>query len=338
MNRDRTSAIIVLIWLAFAAAVALNIKTFTIWEQVLDIHAQRWTLWNLYDARHAHFLRYLVAYPVFLAADGLGVSKELMFNLVCLALMPALILVLRRIEAAGMPEDDAELRAATYAVILFTVAYFMNGRVLFGLLGYSLLILAFVRYFWSGSWNWWSLAQTLVGLLLCSVSSGVFAVGFLFVGLCLVLDVFGRLKTARKARMGMRTSAALAFLMLQEFLFLGIAKNLDFYGGGPAAIWEMLDHGLGRYITAVDPTMLLLAVPLLAMVGYIGAHVVARSTAFNAVVLLALVSALAGGIYGLSTLSICLIPVLLLRPAAALRTMVESIDQSTRSRSDRLRA
>ena len=325
MRRGQTNAIIALVWLAFAAAVALDLKAFTIWEQVLDIHAQGWTIWNLYEARHAHFLRYLVAYPIFLVADELGASKEVVFNLVCLALVPALVAVLRRIETVGTPEREAELRTAIYAVILFVVAYFMNGRVLFGLLGYSLLNLAFVRYFWLLRWTWCSLAQVLVGLLLCSVSSGVFAVAFLFMGLCMVLDAFGPFKAERKVRFRMIISVALAFLMFQEFLILGIVKNLDFYGGGPTAVWDMLDHGLGRYLFAVDPPLLLLAVPMLLMLGYIGVHVIVQSTAFNAVVLLAIVSALSGGIYGLSTLSICLVPILLFRPVAVLRTLAKTV-------------
>ena len=113
--------------------------------------------------------------------------------------------------------------------------------------------------------------------------------------------------------------------MFQEFLILGIVKNLEFYGGGPTAVWDMLDHGLGRYLFAVDPPLLLLAVPMLLMLGYIGVHVIVRSTAFNAVILLAIASALSGGIYGLSTLSICLVPMLLLRPVTVLRTLAKTV-------------
>jgi hypothetical protein len=314
VSRQQVTLAIVVTWLLFSAAVVLGLKSFNIWEQVVEIHARNWTLTALYDVRHAHFLRYAVAYPIFVVADGLGVSVDFMFNLVCTTLLLVLVLVLRATERAAGAGPGIETRVVAYAVILFGAAYFMNGRVLFGLLGFSLLILAFARYFAVGRWSWWAFPVLAVGTLLCSVSSGIFAVAFMFQGLCLAFGLAGVGVASWRNRLGMAVSVAVVFMIFQEFLLVGVVKNLEFYGGGMWAIWEMLNHGAGRYITVIDPMLLLLAVPLAVMVAYIGVYLVSRSTAINTVTLIALASAVAGGVYGFSTLSIGLIPLLLIRP------------------------
>ena len=327
MKRSGRNLIVWALWFLLVVAVLVGFKSFTIWEQVVELHAQKRSLANLYAARHPHFLRYLVAYPVFLGSNLTGLSSAAIFNLACLALLPALALILRRVELIETSENSSEARITAHTIVLFSISYFMNGRIIFALFGYSILVLVLSEYFSSCRWRFSSFILCLVGILFCSVSSGVFAVAFLFLLLCLLLSVVRAFEapTVRPAQLGMTVSIIVLFAMFREFLLIGIDKNIEFYGGGIEAVWTMLDHGLGTYLTVIDPSLVLLMVPMLALAGYAGAHVVRRSTATNRVAVLALCSALAGGIFGLSTLSVGLVPALLVRPGPIARIIGRSL-------------
>jgi len=73
--------------------------------------------------------------------------------------------------------------------------------------------------------------------------------------------------------------------------------------------------------------LLLLTIPMVIMTIYIGVFVVRRLPATDAVAALGLATAVMGGMYGLSTLSVALVPLLVIRyqtVARALDTMVET--------------
>lgn len=310
MTRAWSNLIIVLAWLAFAALLASGLKSFSIWEQVLDIHAQGQTLAELYDARHPHFLRYVVAFPIFWLSDASGLSDDVVFNAVCLALLPTLIVLLRSIMTNSRSDAPSAVRVAAIALLVFFVAYYMNGRGLFSLVGYAMILLALKRLFVSRTWSVTSFLLCLLGTLLCSVSSGVFAVAFAFMALAALFAMFGPFAITTRSRILTAVCVLVIFGLFQEFLFIGIVKNLDFYGGGLDATWDMLQHGPGRFLALINPELLLLTIPMIAMTIYILMLLIRRLSATDAVAVLGLITAVAGGMYGLSTLSVALVPLL----------------------------
>ena len=325
MTRVSPNLVIIFAWLAFAALTAAGIKSFSIWEQVLDIHAQGWTLAGLYEVRHPHFLRYVVASPVFWISDATGLSNDLVFDAVCLALLPALILMLRSIMTIPQSGGPSETRIAATALIMFSVAYYMNGRGLFGLFGYAMVLLALKRLFVSRKWSIASFLLCLLGTLLCSVSSGVFTVALVFMALGTLTAIFGPFAIPAPSRILIAVSALVIFGLFQEFLFIGIAKNLDFYGGGPDAAWDMLQHGPAQYITLINPELLLLTIPMVSMIIYISVLLLRKLQAADAIAVLGLVTAVGGGMYGLSTLSVALVPLLVIRYQAIARVVADAV-------------
>jgi hypothetical protein len=229
--------------------------------------------------------RYLVAYPSIAAMDQWGMRFADAFALYCTALLPitATVLLASVRTWRRLDERTAFLVGLGFAVVVAAIATQMNGRLIPAHIG-------------------------MVGLVLSHMTSGTGLVAYAVViaGGALIMAIgIDRLRIA----------ALLWFLsaMFAPLLYRDLLKNLDFYGGGPAAIVTMLDHGPGTFLRRMP-----IVIPLaLAAVGVVLAVLWRLRRRLLAIprplwpAVLAIPVTSVGGLYGYSTLSMGL-PVLLL--------------------------
>lgn len=299
-----------LIWLTFAAAVALGGKEFTLWEQVAILRGSN--PMDLYYGEHEHFLRYLLVYPEFQLSSATGIHAGQIFNAVCFVCLFGVFLLVRSADKriAGSTSNWADL---AWTIVLCGLAMAMNGRGVLALFGYAILLNTVISAFSDRLPRPWLLIAPFFGLMFCAVSSGVLVAGYLFILLGIGFALLRCRQTGFAGNLylmivGTAASSALIF----PFALLGVIKNVDFYGGGADGAWQMLNHGLGKIAVLADPLVLVLALPVLGS-AYILTAWCARALAPAAAIAgIAILCAMAGGLFGLTTLSVGLVPLLAL--------------------------
>jgi hypothetical protein len=149
----------------------------------------------------------------------------------------------------------------------------------------------------------------LIGMTLCGVSSGtlVSATGaFLMTVFTTLGTLLIRLKLDRTSLVLLLTTAAMIYV-IGNALFVGILKNLTYYGG----FTQMLDHGYGRILLdflEVVPGWFVLIMTVTVIFTGIRIIQMFRYPHLTAIFLFACIC----GAFGYSTLSVATIPMLVL--------------------------
>lgn len=298
--------------IAMAALVFLDLKAF-------DLTYQAWDLWRLGESPvwafmvgHPHAMRYVLYYPVFVLSEWTGLSVDLVFAGFCIVAIIALCLALASIERK-LSEQPSK-RATSYVVIFFLLALLMNGRLIFAFAGYALLIWSFVSRVDNGRWSTVMAIGVAAGLLLSSVSSGVLSVAALFCIGCLAWISWKDLRASAsfKSLVPMLITVGLILAAFSSTVVIGLFKNIDYYGGGWAGVVGMLDHGFGRIFLRLGAAGVVAAAAV-AIVGLaIGLVILSRLPNKLAMVAIALIPAALGGMVGISTMAVGLVPAILL--------------------------
>jgi hypothetical protein len=234
----------------YALALALGLKRFLVWDQILVLRDA--DFWGVFHALHPHALRWLALQPV-MAFDRFGYDPHTVFTLLCLVLTTASACLLARAGAVFLPGREDALRVWTFLPLaLVTIA--MNGRLIPAFFGLSLLLALHVELAAGRPRAWgWFLAGQLLALLALSVSSGSFAVGAVACGGSWIA------LAASRWRDSLRRSTLLALLatalLLSGALVAAFArKALHFFGGDPLGV---LGHGAGALLLPYGPVVAL---------------------------------------------------------------------------------
>jgi hypothetical protein len=234
--------------------------------------------------------------PLFYISTFLGVASNYIFSMFCFVLVIAYyknmlsILLLM----GGRDQSSSKLLILLYLVTLVSV---MNGRMLFAHVGFTFLILSFIKWQFGYGGSAVVFFKVLVSLLLCVVSSGTFVFASVYVFL-MIFVTMPRRKTV-------------SFIFLLILIVIAVAplikiyamKNLDFFGGGLEGMIMILSHGVGKILLVftfdelilISITLVPIAIMCLIILSYFKKY---------RLLLLALFVSITGGFFGISTLSL----------------------------------
>ena len=237
----------------YAVALALGLKRFLVWDQILVLEGAG--VWSVFSSLHPHAFRWLVMQPA-LTFGNAGIAPDAAFTIICFGLVWATTMLLAR---AGSLAGQCPARESALRVWLFLplalATFTMNGRLIPAFAGLALLTAihidqaAGVRRHLA-----WVVAGQLIGLLLMSVSSGTFAVGAVAVAWSWLSLLAPRWNDPAIRRRVLPILVILGICIGAVGLALA-RKALGFFDGQALAV---LDHGLGgqfaRYGTVVAIT------------------------------------------------------------------------------------
>lgn len=287
--------------LAAILASSLGIKTFEAWSQVVD-------LWDsgvhpFFLIGHPHIFRYLATYPGLVLESYFPNQGFSLF--VCIFFAYNVVLWHKLSLLASRHEPGLG------SWFIFLAAHFaMNGR---GVIAWTAWLicactcLQIAKNEIHGVRKIFSMASAC---FLAGVSSGVFMVT------ASALAYFQwTSRTVASKKKGRRFKYALLLisvpivLVVLDYFYAALTKNLDFYGGGISGLIGMLQHGLGAFLLGKSTAVLvgLVAItPLIATATFI--LIVGRPLLpIQKLIAFALV----GGLFGLTVLTLVL-PVILI--------------------------
>lgn len=319
--RLKTSTIVTIVaMLPLVLTVVLSLKTYEVWPQIIYMWDMQADPIVELGRVHPHALRYMLLYPILVLSDYLGIHHDRLFSATLVIFCFFTIknihtsadIIVRHPRHSGL----VHLACASILTILF---FLMNGRIGFAFLGYSMLLLVILRNHYESHFSFASLTGVLVGLALCSVSSGTLVSAVL----CLVVAVYFEVCRCIR-RSALTKTAIIVFLCclllgvaLFRFLLVGISRNITFYGGGSDGVLRMLEHGFGRpFYPALNAIGLPSVVAMIAIMTILFGVLLFRMK--RSLMLHIVLAAIACGAFGYSTLSISAIPLLIM--AAALLT------------------
>lgn len=274
-----------------------SVHDFHLWSQVTFLQGSTPDFSRIYT--QAHFLRYLLVYPIFVAGDTFSLDTNEIFNALCFVMLFYISKNCVKTSQYYL-KYNVLVSALFFTFIFVTVSAFMNGRILFAFLGFSYLIVTVHRWELHRLGNRGLFIRLFIVLLLCSVSSGTFL-------LCIIFLLAWSVVTIQRRKKALYPYIALLMIVLGPIISLYIFKNADFYGGGVAGVVNMLQHGAGIIFYTVDLDLLILT--CINLIFFLFFSVVLYLHAKNHQLLLGFLGcSIVCGLFGFSTLSLGIIP------------------------------
>lgn len=290
-----------------------SLKVFYAWEQVS-------TLWNgninpLSLFGHPHFPRYILAYPGFLLQEllpinGFSIYISVFFAINVLLLTKVSLLINHR-------------RPSIFIFTIFIATHMaMNGRGVIAWTSWLICLWVCLKLKKKIARPFTEMGWITLSCWFAAVSTGVFIL--VITTFIIYLSKNIKLGEIAKSEGKVRTIffvLPISYVFLHYFI-VAIEKNLDFYGGGVGAVFNMLQHGLGIVLINLTPINLLLIITM----GFLSVFIVALVTLGRSMTdhELFIVLPLMGGFFGYTVLTL-IIPSLFLR-ISALRFRLISIN------------
>ena len=272
---------------------------FLLWDQVVTIRGIELKFIDLFS--QAHFLRYLLVLPIYLMSDLANIDANILFNTISFFNLSLITLNCIFISQFYIKKNYT-LVTIFFTILLILVSSFMNGRIIFSLLGYSYLLLSVHRWESFIISNSRFMINTLISLFLCSVSTGTFLS-------CIIFLVSWMLIYSNYRKKGVINIFFTLFLiLLSPVIYLYTLKNILFYGGGFSGFINMFQHGLGQifHMIEYDTLVLLLFETVILSAVFIVMYLNMKDARL---LLLILLTSFISGLFGYSTLSLTLIPI-----------------------------
>lgn len=242
-RRVKSSFLILISTFIFTILLFTKSLHFEVWDQVEFMNQVELDTTSI--DMLAHLPRYIVVYPAYFVSEFFDIDLSFVYGYYLL-ISTALISILW--EKSREMFFFEKTKFSLVLLIPYIFLFFVNGRFIFGLLGLSTLLWLSISYARSDL----SLPKVIgmfVGLLFCSISSGVFVVGLLFLLLSFI-DV-NKHKTRGKRVFGWFA----LFLILTPSIVLAnifIVKNFTYFEDEGYGVFGILSHGLGVFLNP-DP-------------------------------------------------------------------------------------
>lgn len=295
--------------LPFFICVLFGIKSFEIWGQITYIWGGRPSPIILILEGSAHALRYTLLYPVLVFSEFFNFDHDVVFSyLVLVSMFITVRNIFRSAEIILGRRLIGVVGVVAVVIPIETLFFLMNGRGTISFLGYSICFRILIHLIYHRELNTTQMILLFVGIVMCSVSSGVLASAYMsiLIGVGAIIHNMvkqGVTKNSLKAVFGLVLLLGIFFI----FFLIGIQKNLDFYGGGLEGFKGLLSHGAGYVLIGfVDVPFLTVLTALGGMILF--AMLIARFK--HPQLALFICTTLACGAFGYSTLAIAAIPVL----------------------------
>lgn len=231
------------------AAVILLVNTevigYRLWPQVEYLYNQLGGigLHQFYDHPHSH--RYQLVRWIYGLSEWTGIDRHLIFANVCIAVLVLVSWVTSRTVVWRTQWARLSIVFLACFGFYFALSLFMNGRLIFGLLGIAWLV-TFIRYF-SQHENWKVVLVFIGALFLSGVTSGVFlsaaAAAFVAVLYAWLVDIK---RHGWRIRWGLYLSLGVVGLVFLPIVHMMLFKNLDYYDRD---LVKVVEHGMGQVIT-----------------------------------------------------------------------------------------
>lgn len=295
-----------------AIAIFSGAKEYQVWRQILDLWSMGARPLELLGDHSPHALRYALLYPL------LAFSREVELdeNSVLSVIMLIFCFVTSRniicsVEAISLRSRGRVMAAVVIAAATELMFFFMNGRIGFAFLGYSIILREIIMVSYVRQSSASSFFNIFLAIVLCSVSSGALVSASFALAVLLASEVSRALTSDRFSRLTLAVIAiaAICSALFGKFVLVGIEKNATYFGGGYEGFLGLLNHGFGRVIGQVlnfgDPLVLAAGFALMAVMSFW-----AVSLAHHKMLLTILLVAFACGLFGYSTLSLIYIPLM----------------------------
>lgn len=175
-------------------------------------------------------------------------------------------------------------------------------RLMFAMAGSSILLWALL--YWRSNAFWTNFFAVLAAIVLCSVSSGTFLMAIMAFYLFLTVTIMIDYPELRHRRELLIYASLLVVLM--PYISMLVIKVINFFGGGISSLGNMIDHG---YASVIDQGNILIVVTGV-LIGVGLAIVYRQSLVKYWIVSGVVVLFLVGGIFGISTATIAIPPLL----------------------------
>lgn len=316
--------------IGYYALVVSGAMRFHLWSQVVTLWTDGASPWIIFESVHG--LRYLLVYWIFWLSDTLSLSANFAFSLVVATVMlitaRLIVNTVQMVEA--MPPKNYWLLSALVGSTLVGISAFMNGRMSFAILGMSVLVYALISRE-AGKFD----VPKMLGLLfaaffLCSVSTGAFLVGVIFLVTWFASMLFHGVWRHPLQKQDIMTGACVLILLaLPSVVYLN--KNIGFFGGGVYGVVMMLQHGAGAIFTRFNAlSQFLLQAGL--MIGIPALSIAIKIHRMRPVVF-AVLAATIGGLFGYSSAATGIAPALILGIVVYRRVARDSLPKSLSTQS-----
>ena len=251
--RKETMLYVFLTLLCVLLLFLIGLKEFKLWPQVELLWEAKFNL--KYFLSHPHGTRYLLVYPIFFVSEYIGIGYNILFSWLVIFFIGPLI-VYKNIKLSEHFGLQTVLSNVTLLLVFNILLYFMNGRIVFSLLGASI----FVELSFSQNKGFYYL-KAFLAIFLSTASSGTTMV---LVAWFLLYEIFFRKKNAKDRVLFLLICGVGAYYLL-DFFVLIISKNINFFGGGITGLLNMLSHGMGKILLiGVEVSILILFIILTA--------------------------------------------------------------------------
>ncbi|WP_299968642.1 hypothetical protein [uncultured Roseobacter sp.] len=317
--------------IVYAIAVLGGWVNAALWSQVTILWEEGWTIANWHDPApepmdgtvemrgsntyySAHRLRFFLTYPVFWLSAQMGIGYDTLYAAIVplLAALSAWSVAAVVIHRSGHALHLISLMALLPVICIFSM---MEGRLIFAHCGYAVLLASHL-----GSLErkpYLVAIGSAIGLLLTSVASGTFFSAFLaLILLSCAAAVMARGLINRLLRLA---PLVLCLLLYNADIYGALIKNFAFFGGGPGAVINMLQHGIGAVILKAGKFTMVSGLICLVTVAGLGAALYRFRAQLELRLCFVLLGALAMGMFGLSALTLALIPTCVLAAVTAQR-------------------
>lgn len=276
--------------------VLMDIKSFVLWDQVYDLWYKDVNPLITFFI-HPHGPRYLLVWPVFYISSLLSISPNLFFSYVIVfVFFISLVIFKKSLMINPFFKVTTPHFLLSYFLFLFLILL-MNGRLIFAILSTCI----FLYLYFSKINLITTFILALVCLFLSSVSSGTFTVVlfwifsyFIFSRISKITDFFYFLPLV-----------LFMFLFSKDYFILVLNKNLNYYGGGIDGVFNMLTHGLGRFllIDSISIFLILFIFIITSLIIFLILVFSIKVISSNTIMLMFLVVvSFLGGLFGFSTL------------------------------------
>jgi hypothetical protein len=215
----------------------LELKSFKLWPQV--VYLKDYTPSQLDFFTEAHYIRYMVVYPIFFLSDATKIDYNIIFTPIVLLLMMFTNIYLDKclpILTLNKKVSILKLQSINL-ILLISVLLLMNGRLIFSMLG---SIITFYQLLLQEK-RLKSINPFLIILSFClvNVSSGTFTV-------LIASYIIFVLRNIKTISLKINILNALILSVFIPAWFININKTLNFHGN----FYSLLTHGFGNYFYA----------------------------------------------------------------------------------------
>lgn len=267
-----------------------------------------------------HAIRLLIAYPGYLLSKFYNIPLDIGYTYYVVLIFFLLYVIICNVCSTTKLQSLSSI--IMLSVCMLGLALVMNGRIIFAFLGYILLINSAIKL--SRHDTFIKLEEIflfLIGICFTAVSSGCMFIGIAFASLCLFIKWLYIKSIWDKIRVVvMLCITGLVFhrILIKgvKYIVLMVNKNLDYFGGGITGFLGMLQHGLGKILSdfLYDAYILIFAVGIVIIILniLIVKKMYIKKYNFTTIMSIALNLCCYGILFGFSTGSMGIIPILAL--------------------------